>query len=118
MPVCPPGTEHDDFPPILVNIGDLLNYWTNGLLMSTVHRVVFPSDGGDDRYSIAYFCHPADNTKLVSVPSPVVNTMDSEGRGVHGQQDESDVMTAKQHLNFRLAATYGWGRQKCQQTTK
>lgn len=28
--------------PILVNIGDLLSYWTNGLLKSTVHRVVFP----------------------------------------------------------------------------
>ncbi|KAJ9637907.1 hypothetical protein H2199_007402 [Coniosporium tulheliwenetii] len=32
-------------PPILVNIGDLLSYWTNGLLKSTVHRVIFPKDG-------------------------------------------------------------------------
>ncbi|SPQ21777.1 03351adf-8b9e-453b-92a7-755ac27df3ac [Thermothielavioides terrestris] len=42
VPVVPPGTEHDPAPPILMNIGDLLSYWTNGLLRSTVHRVVFP----------------------------------------------------------------------------
>ena len=111
MAVFPPGTEDDEFPPVLVNIGDLLNHWTNGLLMSTVHRVVFPPDGGDDRYSIAYFCHPADNTELVPVPSQLVTTLDSDGHGVRSKRDERDVMPAKQHLNCRLAATYGWGRQ-------
>ncbi len=34
--------ERSGPPPILMNIGDLLSYWTNGLLRSTVHRVVFP----------------------------------------------------------------------------
>lgn len=51
--VNPSGTEHDASPPILLNIGDLLSHWTNGLLKSTVHRVVFPKDarrGGEDRY--------------------------------------------------------------------
>lgn len=51
--VFPPGTEEDASPPILVNIGDLLSHWTNGLLKSTVHRVIFPKDsrrGGEDRY--------------------------------------------------------------------
>lgn len=32
VPVFPPGTEGDSSPPILVNIGDLLSYWTNNLL--------------------------------------------------------------------------------------
>lgn len=36
--------------PILVNIGDLLQDWTGGLLKSTVHRVVFPSGEQGDRY--------------------------------------------------------------------
>ncbi len=45
VPVTPPGTENDPAPPILVNIGDLLSYWTNGLLRSTVHRVVFGGAG-------------------------------------------------------------------------
>ncbi|GAB1733860.1 hypothetical protein NU195Hw_g1001t1 [Hortaea werneckii] len=75
--------------PILVNIGDLLEDWTAGLLKSTVHRVIFPKpqreedrgtvgeveagDGGEgeggDRYSLAYFCHPLDEAELESVPS-------------------------------------------------
>lgn len=42
VPFFPQGTEGDKFAPILVNIGDLLNYWIDGLLRSTVHRMVFP----------------------------------------------------------------------------
>ncbi|KMQ81387.1 hypothetical protein RF55_26500, partial [Lasius niger] len=73
LPVCPAGTENDPSPPILVNIGDLLSYWTNGLLRSTVHRVAFPADASsvvegesssEPRYSIAYFCHPVGSTRL------------------------------------------------------
>ncbi|KAI7181250.1 hypothetical protein D0869_05941 [Hortaea werneckii] len=77
--------------PILVNIGDLLEDWTAGLLKSTVHRVIFPKqqkretqssevekprddDSGKeersgDRFSLAYFCHPLDEAELESVPS-------------------------------------------------
>ena len=29
VPVNPPGTEDDPFPPILINIGDLMHFWTN-----------------------------------------------------------------------------------------
>ena len=106
VPVFPPGTETDAFPPILVNIGDLLSYWTNGLLKSTVHRVVFPDGGGDDRYSIAYFCHPVDDASLVPVPSDLVS---SQSTGKRGTAEE--LLTAAQHLKKRLAATYGWGKE-------
>ncbi|KAJ4295024.1 hypothetical protein N0V90_007032 [Kalmusia sp. IMI 367209] len=65
VPVNPsPSTLSN--PPILVNIGDLLSFWTNGMLKSTVHRVTF--SGGEERYSMAYFCHPLDEAKLESVP--------------------------------------------------
>ncbi|CBX96653.1 hypothetical protein LEMA_P109180.1 [Plenodomus lingam JN3] len=33
-------------PPILVNIGDLLSFWTRGMLKSTVHRVVLEERRG------------------------------------------------------------------------
>ncbi|EON70013.1 hypothetical protein W97_09279 [Coniosporium apollinis CBS 100218] len=92
-------------PPVLVNIGDLLSYWTNGLLKSTVHRVIFPKDGrgGEDRYSIAYFCHPLDEARLEGVPSRMV--VEHKGRG--GEEGEKGrVLTARDHLNMRLAATY------------
>lgn len=90
--------------PILVNVGDLLSYWTNWKLKSAVHRVVFPKDGtGEDRYSIAYFCHPVDDAPLIPVPSRLVRESNGET-----QVDGEKVFTAKQHLESRLAATYAW----------
>ncbi|KAF2138868.1 uncharacterized protein K452DRAFT_300923 [Aplosporella prunicola CBS 121167] len=97
----------DAVPPILVNIGDLLSYWTDGLLRSTVHRVIFPQGeqhrGAADRYSMAYFCHPLDEARLVPVPSAIVR---EHGRD-KGAGEAAKVLTAKDHLVGRLAATYG-----------
>lgn len=116
VPVDPSGTLSDGRNgarstalPILVNIGDLLSYWTNNLLKSTVHRVIFPREGrqgGEDRYSIAYFCHPLDDAELVPVPSKTVQEY-SDDRGSKGTARGKDTITAKDHLNARLAATYG-----------
>ncbi|PSR80764.1 hypothetical protein BD289DRAFT_455147 [Coniella lustricola] len=120
VPVTPPGTESDPAPPILVNIGDLLSYWTNGLLRSTVHRVVFPPPGGEGngiegetgnepRYSIAFFCHPVGKTTLEVVPSERVKNHKPSGeftkRG--GNPDaERKAITADEHLQMRLRASY------------
>jgi isopenicillin N synthase-like dioxygenase len=117
VPVFPPGYKTSTtLPPILVNIADLLSYWTNGLLKSTVHRVIFPKDarrGGEDRYSIAYFCHPANHTKLVPVPSKMVQDLKFSGQVGHGGGvDESKAMTAAEHLHKRLEATYGFRMDK------
>lgn len=100
-------------PPILVNIGDLLSYWTNNLLKSTVHRVVVPkpeSGIAEDRYSIAYFCHPLDGAELVPVPSKSVKGYENQapiGYGGGAESNDTNVITARDHLNRRLAATYG-----------
>jgi isopenicillin N synthase-like dioxygenase len=92
--------------PILVNVGDLLSYWTNGLLKSTVHRVVFPHNGsGEDRYSIAYFCHPLDDARLEPIPSKIVQTCVHE-TGPLTRVERGTAMTAKEHLETRLRATY------------
>lgn len=110
VPVRPFGTEHDPFPPILVNVGDLLSYWTNGFLKSTVHRVVFPPGKEvGDRYSIAYFCHPANETRLTAVPSEVIGISHSEQVQQEGSTSSS-ILTAEEHLRSRLAATYGWDK--------
>lgn len=91
--------------PILVNFGDLLEDWTGGLLKSTVHRVIFPKGGSsEDRYSIAYFCHPVDDAELVPVPSKLVQ--DHAARTGKGSTRNGKVLTAKDHLMERLAATY------------
>ncbi|TAQ84878.1 hypothetical protein B7494_g6799 [Chlorociboria aeruginascens] len=104
VPVFPPGTENDPSPPILVNIGDAFEYWTNGLLKSTVHRVVFPKEakiGGEDRYSIAYFCHPVGDTVLEAIPSEKVRLF-RDTRMQHAMKP----MTSNEHLMSRLKATY------------
>ncbi|THW09459.1 iron/ascorbate family oxidoreductase [Aureobasidium pullulans] len=109
VPVDPKNTLSTDPSaplPILVNIGDLMSYWTNGLLKSTVHRVIFPKEarkGGEDRYSMAYFCHPLDDAELVAVPSKRIEQHKGEG----GVEKGGKVLTAKDHLLERLAATYG-----------
>lgn len=93
-------------PPIIVNIADQLSYWTGGLLKSTIHRVKFPAkvqESGQDRYSIVFFSHPNDATLLEPVPSEIVRTI--KNRGVNS---EKTYITAKEHLDKRLAATYGW----------
>ena len=103
-----------EHPPILVNIGDLLCYWTNGMLKSTVHRVTF--SGGEERYSMAYFCHPLDDVRLDAVPSPMIERFGDKGveelrsqRKRLGLSEEGgdEVITAKGHLDRRLKVTYG-----------
>ncbi|KAL5341534.1 hypothetical protein BJX70DRAFT_358169 [Aspergillus crustosus] len=117
------GEAGFSFPPILVNIGDLLSYWTNGLLKSTVHRVVFPNseptgNSSQDRYSIVFFCHPLDSTELVPVPSEVVKAYIEEkgaedteekvgfGGGAGNLEPGKRALTAAEHLAMRLNATY------------
>ncbi|ODV78132.1 Clavaminate synthase-like protein [Suhomyces tanzawaensis NRRL Y-17324] len=91
-------------PPIVVNIGDQLSYWSAGLLRSTIHRVKFPKavqETGQDRLSIVFFSHPNDDALLTPFPSPL--TKDIKGRGAN---KDTVAITAKQHLDKRLAATY------------
>lgn len=121
VPVFPPNYKTSTtLPPILVNIADLLSYWTNGLLKSTVHRVIFPKEarrGGEDRYSIAYFCHPANDTELVPVPSKMVQQRQFSGKVGHGGGvDDTKAMTAAEHLHKRLEATYGFRMDKASAT--
>ncbi|KAI5966122.1 hypothetical protein CANMA_003368 [Candida margitis] len=90
-------------PPIIVNIGDLLSYWTAGLLKSTIHRVRFSNSQAEDRYSVVFFSHPSDEALLELVPSKLLETR--TGRGV---AKDSEYITALQHLQKKLSNTYGY----------
>lgn len=103
-----PAPNDDEGAPIVVNIGDLLSYWTAGYLKSTIHRVKFP-DGAQtkDRYSVVFFSHPNDATALDPVPSPLLRSLKSRGAFA-----ALEVITAKEHLQRRLAASYGWDKKE------
>ena len=61
-----------------------------------------------DRYSIAYFCHPVDQTPLVPVPSEKVRAAARAKDELSAGGGGDGVLTAEEHLKKRLAATYGW----------
>ncbi|KAG8894324.1 hypothetical protein FRC00_009103, partial [Tulasnella sp. 408] len=91
---------------VLVNIGDLMEFWTGGRFPSTIHRVSLPKTQEDarERFSIAYFLHPDDDVLLerLTEDGDDVNARLKARFGV----DPNEPLTAKQWLETRLAATY------------
>ena len=90
---------------IVMNAGDLLSRWSNGLIRSTRHRVVEPplkTSGGEKeamyppRYSIAYFCNPDFDRTIDALPG----TWDEQ----EGKRWEP--INSGDYLEQRLSTTY------------
>lgn len=77
------GDEWVDAPPVpgafVVNIGELLEYATQGYLIATNHRVVSPA-APDDRISVPFFFNPALDTRLPIIELPA--ELAAQARGV------------------------------------
>ena len=58
---------------LVINVGDMLERLTNGVLKSTIHRVVNPPRAlmNTPRYSIPFFMHPRSEMSLAALPSCV-----------------------------------------------
>jgi len=85
---------------LLVNLGDLLARWTNDRWLSTMHRVVPPTDAAGRslrRRSAAYF-HDGNADALIS-------TLDT-CRAPDGSADYDDI-TVAEHLAQKLAGSRG-----------
>lgn len=95
---------------VLINIADLLEYWSKGLFNSTKHRVTFNNDTKMiDRYSIAYFCHAEDDVGLDPIPSKYLENLNlvNVEKGIEYGVDGTKIpLTAGEHLKYRLISTY------------
>lgn len=82
---------------VIVNTGDLMQRWTNHVFCSTKHRVMIPDDAKvhKSRYSIAFFCHPNDNTEVACLPSCMKDKLPMY-----------PPISAGEYLLQRLQATY------------
>jgi isopenicillin N synthase-like dioxygenase len=49
---------------IVVDTGDMIQNWTNGILRSTTHRVVNPDNDRQQRFSMPFFVHPRSEIRL------------------------------------------------------
>ena len=92
---------------VLVNVGDLMERWSNGRWRSTVHRVVAPTtsaDGDADtsgdmckaRYSVPFFATADPNTVIEALPG----CWSAENPKKH------EAVTAWGYVQMRMAASY------------
>src|SRR5262249_32588136 len=64
--------EPDEF---IVNIGDMMQRWTNDRWLSNVHRVINPpaqERAGSKRMSLGYFLHPNYDAEIACLPTSQV----------------------------------------------
>lgn len=94
-----PGTNLND---IVVNIGDLLQFWTGNVYKSAQHRVI-AKNLAPERYSIAFFLHPEDNVSLDMVN---VNEKIDEKKSAQCEEENKRMMKLIEGKNSLTAAEY------------
>ena len=80
----------------VVNFGDALVKFTNGLLPSIQHRVIRPPalTPNSTKYSLCYFLRPSSHIKLRPLPSKQIR-----------QSDDEEAFTSKEWQDMRVAAS-------------
>lgn len=94
---------------VLINIGDMLEFWTAGALKSTWHRVVpTAAHGGVDRYTFAYFLHPNKDAVLVPIEAMKRDGWVPRYAGIG--------RTAQEHIHARITGVHGQDKENGQAT--
>lgn len=83
----------------VVNLGDMIERWTNGLYRSTLHRVLNRAPGRS-RYSVAFFSNPDFNARVACLPTCTDATHPARYA----------PCTAGQHLQESFERSYSQGR--------
>ena len=81
----------------VINLGDMIPRWTNGLYHSNPHRVRNRHSGGAPRFSIPFFYEPNYVARIEAVPGTVPA----------GETPRFAPCTAGEHLREMYAKTYG-----------
>ena len=84
----------------VVNIGDMMERWTNGVFTSTLHRVINIS--GRERYSLPYFFDPDFNAEIVCLPTC----------RKPGEAPKYPPTTAGRHLLEMINASFEYHRER------
>jgi isopenicillin N synthase-like dioxygenase len=84
---------------ITVNIADVLQFWTNGYLKSSVHRVVAPppDQAHLDRLGLLYFLRPAHDLELKTLESPLLERL-----GLKPEHDDGEGIKAGNWVRTRV----------------
>ena len=85
---------------ILVNLGDLAQFWTKGRYRSTPRRVHNRSPDGSDRYSLVFFANCDFHARLGDL-----NYDGENGTGRKTQEGESGRVTAGEYILEKLGLT-------------
>lgn len=96
----------------IINLGDALVKFTNGLLRSNIHRVISPpgEQAGETRYSVVYFCRPEDEVLLRRLDD---GDGDGSGKGVvipelgEGEGEEEEVCAREWIIRRALGKRVG-----------
>lgn len=81
----------------IVNLGDMMPHWTNGLYRSSLHRVRNTLSNGEPRYSIPFFYEPDYLALIEAVPGTIAP----------GEKPLFEPCTAGEHLIQMYQKTYG-----------
>jgi isopenicillin N synthase-like dioxygenase len=93
LPVQPAPGE------LVVNLGDMMQRWTNDRWVSTMHRVATPenlNDAMSQRMSVGYFMHPNYDAQIVCIPTCLRA----------GQQPNHTPITAGGHIRAKIEASH------------
>ena len=83
---------------MIVNLGDLMERWTNGRWISTLHRVNLPDTNknpNQSRMSLAFFHQPDWDARIECLPTCVSP----------GETENYPVVTSGRHLMERFHST-------------
>ncbi|RVX74420.1 hypothetical protein B0A52_01546 [Exophiala mesophila] len=97
----PTGTWHHVTPiegAYVINIGDLMQRWTNDRYRSTMHRVISPSSD-KPRYSVAFFNDGALDMTIEAIPTCVPA----------GEKPKYAPLKVEEHLFKRYSQSYSLG---------